>query len=283
MRIFALSDLHVDFAANLSLVESLSSSDYQQDVLLVAGDASHRLDRAEAALQALVDRFARVFFIAGNHDLWVDDGTADEAGGAARETSLDRLTRLDNLCAQLGVSTAAGSATSGSATSGSGTSGSGAPVWVIPLLSWYEDAFSARLHADAPSEGISRRWADHQRCLWPDGLGDDPARCRYFADRNADRLAPPAGARVITMSHFLPRAELLPLVGSLRFKQLPRVAGAEGIDVQLRAAGSSVHVFGHTHIPWDETIDGVRYVQNPLAYPHERKRRGQQGIRLVEL
>ena len=52
-RIFAISDLHVDFAVNLEQVESLSRSDYRRDTLIVAGDASHRLDRAEAALTAL--------------------------------------------------------------------------------------------------------------------------------------------------------------------------------------------------------------------------------------
>ncbi len=60
-------------------------------------------------------------------------------------------------------------------------------------------------------------------------------------------------------------------------------AATDRLESQLRAAGSGVHIFGHTHIPWDETIEGVRYVQNPLAYPHERKRRRQDGIRLVEV
>jgi len=31
-----------------------------------------------------------------------------------------------------------------------------------------------------------------------------------------------------------------------------------------------VHVFGHTHFGWDATLDGVRYLQAPLAYPEER-------------
>jgi len=38
---------------------------------------------------------------------------------------------------------------------------------------------------------------------------------------------------------------------------------------------AEVHVFGHSHIhiPWDETMDGVRYLQHPLAYPQERRDR----------
>ena len=266
MRIFAISDLHVDFAANLEQVESLSQSDYQSDVLIVAGDASHRPDRTEAALLALVERFSRVFFTPGNHDLWVDDGEAPPPGPV--ETSLERLSTLERMCTRIGVVTAP-------ATMGD--------VWVVPLHGWYEAAFSERLHADAPTARISRRWADHKRCRWPSDLADDGARCRHFARLNEGRLTTPPARKVITFSHFLPRPELLPPVRHLRFKELPLVAGTDHLERQLRTARASVHVFGHTHIPWDEMIDGVRYVQNPLAYPHERKRRGQEGIRLVEV
>ena len=104
-RIFAISDLHVDFAVNLEQVESLSRSDYRRDTLIVAGDASHRLDRAEAALTALVERFLQVFFTFGNHDLWVDDESQAKGDGEV-ETSLDRVQALDDLCVRIGVRTA---------------------------------------------------------------------------------------------------------------------------------------------------------------------------------
>ncbi|KAL7431736.1 hypothetical protein ACHAXH_002342 [Discostella pseudostelligera] len=34
-----------------------------------------------------------------------------------------------------------------------------------------------------------------------------------------------------------------------------------------------LHAFGHTHLAWDATIDGVRYVHVPLAYPREWEQR----------
>lgn len=34
-----------------------------------------------------------------------------------------------------------------------------------------------------------------------------------------------------------------------------------------------MHAFGHTHLAWDATIDGVRYVHVPLAYPREWEQR----------
>ena len=74
-------------------------------------------------------------------------------------------------------------------------------------------------------------------------------------------------------SHFVPRIELLPSQERLRFKGLPKVAGSPELEGQLRALVAEVHVFGHSHIPWDETIDGVRYLQQPQACPQERHRR----------
>ena len=38
-------------------------------------------------------------------------------------------------------------------------------------------------------------------------------------------------------------------------------------------ARKHVHVFGHTHFGWDHTIDGIRYIQAPVSYPHEWKQR----------
>ncbi len=265
MRIHAISDLHVDYAVNLAQVQSLSSADYQDDILIVAGDLSHQQDQAEDLLTILRERFARVFFTPGNHDLWVEDNDV-EGGGAS---SLDRLRELQILCQRLEVEMAPAAV--------------GEEVWILPLYGWYEPAFSDTLHADTPVERISRRWADFRRCRWPSDLFDDGERCRHFAALNEEHLSPPPGNRVVTFSHFLPRPELLPPVKHLRFKELPRLSGTLRLEAQLRAAGSSLHIFGHTHIPWDECIDGVRYLQNPLAYPHERKRRGQQEIRLVEV
>jgi hypothetical protein len=41
------------------------------------------------------------------------------------------------------------------------------------------------------------------------------------------------------------------------------------LSAATRGAGCT-HVFGHTHFSMDKTIDGVRYVQQPLGNPGER-------------
>ena len=39
-RVFALSDIHTDYEENANWVRALSVSDYQDDILILAGDIS---------------------------------------------------------------------------------------------------------------------------------------------------------------------------------------------------------------------------------------------------
>ncbi|KAI3982781.1 hypothetical protein MKX01_010264 [Papaver californicum] len=71
--------------------------------------------------------------------------------------------------------------------------------------------------------------------------------------------------QIITFSHFLPglcgnRERMFPLELSWS------IHGTDG-------SSSACHVFGHTHFYWDAVLQGIRYIQAPLAYPRERKRR----------
>lgn len=75
---------------------------------------------------------------------------------------------------------------------------------------------------------------------------------------------------VITFSHFLPRAELT-TIHPLTPRALAYVMGSTRIDEQLRQAGGSIHVFGHSHVNADEVIEGVRYIQHSLGRPSEQR------------
>jgi 3',5'-cyclic AMP phosphodiesterase CpdA len=71
MRILAISDLHTDFRENKVLLEQLSDVAYQQDILIAAGDISDRLETLTSTLTLLRAKFMRVFYVPGNHELWV--------------------------------------------------------------------------------------------------------------------------------------------------------------------------------------------------------------------
>lgn len=249
MRIFAVSDLHTDFKANRQLLDELTRAGYGRDALLVAGDIADRLEVVEETLALLVSRFARVFYTPGNHETWVRSDAND---------SVEKLGKVIALSERLGVQT-------GPAKAGD--------VWVVPLFSWYEPQFDA----DARDERELEGWADFYFCKWPPGMA---SVSEYFRGLNAGRLGRYEG-EVITLSHFLPRRDLLPPADDLRFKSLPKVSGSAWLEAQLRTLNPKVHVFGHTHINCDRVIEGVRYVQNALRYPRERGTADSASLKMV--
>ena len=246
MRIFAASDLHTDFRENRLLLEQLSRVEYTQDVLLVAGDIADRLEVIGETLALLRSRFAAVFYTPGNHELWTRVEGCD---------SVEKYFRVMELCRRVGVSTSARNEQG---------------VRIVPLLSWYE----TRRGADGSPEG-PKEWADFYFCKWPDRIGSPSA---YFLEMNEPSIRS-YDEPVVSLSHFLPRRDLLPPVERLWFKRLPEVAICEPLEEQIRRLGSVVHVFGHSHINCDLRLDGVRYVQHALRYPRERD----QQVELVKL
>ncbi|MEW6755769.1 MAG: metallophosphoesterase [Candidatus Latescibacterota bacterium] len=240
MRLFALSDLHVDFAANAEALRSLAGAEHRGDALIVAGDVAHRLELVRDTLGFLRACFARVFYVPGNHEVWV---------WGSRGDSLVQFHRVLEACRQVGVHTSPAEA---------------AGHWVVPLFSWYDASLADPVAPDAePLQG----WADLRRCRWPDGFGP-PAEA--FAAMNRPRLIR-RPTPTVSFSHFLPRRELIPPRTHLHFPDLPQVAGSRLLEAQVRALGAQVHVYGHAHIRRDVVLDGVRYVEEHLGYPRERR------------
>jgi len=91
MRVFAVSDLHVDHEANARWVQDLSLSEYRDDVLILAGDLSDSADLVCATIEALAKRFKQVMFVPGNHELWV----------VRHQKTLDSFEKFEHLCQRL--------------------------------------------------------------------------------------------------------------------------------------------------------------------------------------
>lgn len=288
--IYAISDLHTDRVENMEWLRSELPwpADASNACAVVAGDVSHRLDVLEETLATLADRFARVFFVPGNHELWCSTQPLAD--------SLQKCDAVLALCAKLGVETEPARV---------------GAVQVVPLLSWYDRslALPARALGGAPPLPL-RLWADYGRCRWPDRLGPadgaagerDEAVAAHFAALNQPRIreaqrqmaaaaARGEGARgLLSLTHFLPAHCCLPdwcepeaaelslswlSHGAARKAALfASVAGSARYDAQLRSiapASEHVHVFGHSHRPKDFTKGGVRYVHNPLGKGTERR------------
>lgn len=137
--------------------------------------------------------------------------------------------------------------------------------------------------------------SDYRRCRWPEPLRDDDESVARFFDGKADAstfvrgsciaglncdVIPMASRErqrgstdVVSFSHFLPRIELLPEKRYLYLPTLTKAVGSRFLGDRVRALQPDAHCFGHTHIAWDSTIAGVRYIQAALAYEQEWRSR----------
>ncbi|XP_021750261.1 uncharacterized protein LOC110715956 isoform X1 [Chenopodium quinoa] len=131
---------------------------------------------------------------------------------------------------------------------------------------------------------------DFHACRWPAELcdRDDSLACHFDAmnekHAHAIKEIQRKCEKVITFSHYVPRLDLCPEKRMLYYPNLPKIIGSNFLEARIRsihgAEGSKAacHVFGHTHFGWDATLDGIRYVQAPLAYPREQKRNMNGGL-----
>ncbi|MCA1557787.1 MAG: metallophosphoesterase [Acidobacteria bacterium] len=240
MRVFAVSDLHTDFKENRLIIERLPARAFSRDILIVAGDIADRLEIIQDTLSMLRSKFRDIFYVPGNHELWVRSETYD---------SIEKLRKILEMCRRINVQTQPAKMDA---------------IWIVPLFSWYDPQFDSS--NDERDSDELEGWADYYFCKWPEWIGD---LCHHFLDMNERNIRPLNGT-VISFSHFLPRPDLLPSREHLKFKNLPKVSGCVSLDEQIRRLKSIIHVFGHSHINLDRIIDGIRYVHNPLLYPRER-------------
>ena len=254
MRVFAVSDLHVDFDGNARWLGSLSEQDYRSDILILAGDIADSTRLVEWGLSLLVARFGTVLYVPGNHELWVGRGE----GASTDETSLERFTRVCRIAEACGASTAP-------LTRGS--------LSIVPLFGWYDYSFGE------PGPELRRRWIDFRACRWPNGF-EVRDIAAHFLGLNEPALTT-SNERVLSFSHFMPRADLLPVrEGRL---VLHPVLGAAAIDEQLRQIGSTLHVYGHSHVNRRLTRDGVTYINNAFGYPSETHFTAKQLVEVLEV
>ncbi|KAK1384115.1 Metallophos domain-containing protein [Heracleum sosnowskyi] len=265
LRVFVLSDLHTDYSENMTWVKHISIATHKKDVLLVAGDVAETFKNFVQTMSLLKDRFEYVFYVPGNHDLWCRWEKEDY------HDSLEKLNNLLDACKRLGVET------SPMAIDGLG---------IIPLFSWYHESFDREEEITGVRiPPLEMACKDFHACKWPDQLSKEGiSLAQYFdtmnnSNQNAISEIQRTCNQIVSFSHFLPRQELCPEKRMLFYPNLPKIIGSDFLEKRVRSihsvegSNSACHVFGHTHFCWDAVLDGIRYVQAPLAYPRERKRR----------
>jgi 3',5'-cyclic AMP phosphodiesterase CpdA len=271
-NLFATSDLHVTHTGNAEVVETIRPES-PEDWLLVAGDVGERMSAVIDTLSMLRERFARVVWVPGNHELWTPPTDTDQHRGAARYDELvarcraiDVLTPEDDF-AVWPYSTQ--------------------PLTIAALFVLYDYSWRTSELARVPlPDALARSREAGVLCTDEFFLHPDPhAERGHWCDRRvavtAQRLAAiPQDQRTILLSHWpLHRHAVRPL----RLPEFAMWCGTERTEDWHLRYRAEIAVYGHLHIPRTTWQDGVRFEEVSLGYPREWRRRARGPVTLRRL
>lgn len=258
-RLFAVSDLHVEHPENRELVQGMYPES-AGDWLIVAGDVGDGHAGVEWVLRLLSDRYERVIWVPGNHELltYRDD--------PLRLRGERRYSHLVELCRRIGVTTPEDPFPV--------WEGTGGPVLLAPLFLLYDYSFGLNV-APSKAEALRRAHAAGVVCvdeylLHPDPFPSREAWCASRVAATERRLeATDPELPTVLINHF-------PLIAEptrvLRHPEFAQWCGTvETADWHRRFRATAV-VYGHLHIPRTTWHDGVRFEEVSIGYPRERAR-----------
>lgn len=280
MRIASVSDLHTDHPENRELVVHLAAEIHARraDLVVIAGDVSHRDDRIDRAIRAFREVAPSVAYLPGNHDLWSVEAVAGEARPDAWSRYRHHLR---------GLVEAAG-----------GHYLPAAPwrrdaVAVVGSTGWYDYSFApAWIRSEQPELRFEDRrfgplaWSDRRYVVFRGEDGEvmsDPEVARVMESELEASLravgADPSVEHVLAVTHVQPFPEVVHRTGRLPWEYFTAFMGSRRLgEIILAEPKVRAAIHGHSHVLRSETIAGRRVYGTALGYPRERR-----GVSLREV
>lgn len=260
-RLVAVSDLHIGYGANRQVVQGLRPR-HPGDWLIVAGDVCEKVADLQWALGTLAERFERVVWTPGNHELWTHPNDPVQLRG------VERYEHLVEVCRALGVLTPEDPF---ALWDGPGGQAAVAPLFVLYDYSWTAPGTTTKAQslAAAAASGFLAR---DEELLHPDPFATREDWCRARVAETSRRLAAvPEGVPLVLASHWpLHRAATRPL----RYPAFAQWCGTDLTSEWHVRFPVAVAVYGHLHIPRTFVLDGVPFVEVSLGYPRQWQARG---------
>lgn len=254
MKLYAISDLHLASEPNRAALPLLEPQ--PEDWLIVAGDVGETADHLRFAWDVLSRRFARLFWVPGNHELWTVSRRGDGLRGEAKYRELVAV------CREYGVLTPEDPFAL--------WPGEGPRCRIALLFVLYDYSFR-------PPEVAEERavdWAAETRVVCADEIllhpDPHPSRAAWCAERcrvSEARLEAVAGeGPLVLVNHFPLRYDLVTL------RRIPRFSiwcGTRQTEDWHRRFGAVAAVHGHLHVRATHHRDGIRFEEVSLGYPRD--------------
>ena len=263
MKLYALSDLHLAYETNRQALEALPP--HPDDWLILAGDLGETEWQMEFAFSVLTQRFAKLIWTPGNHDLWTLTTEQPPLRGEAK------YRRLVALCRDYGVLTPEDPYVL--------WPGEGTACRLAPLFLLYDYSF----RPDDVPEDQAIAWAEESGVLctdeallypfpYPSKAAWCAARCAY-TERRLQEAA--ARAPLVLINHFPLRQDLI------RLRRIPRFSiwcGTQRTEDWHTRFPVQTVIYGHLHTRSTDYRDGVLFQEVSLGYPQDwRPEKGVQG------
>jgi predicted phosphodiesterase len=262
--LFAVSDLHVDHPENREVVDGLRPQQ-DGDWLIVCGDVADSPREVQWALKVLCERFERVIWTPGNHELLAHRDDPPELRGERR------YLHLVERCRRIGVTTPEDPFPI--------WDGEGGPAQIVPLFLLYDYSFGRNVGA-TQEEALQRAYDAGVVCvdeflLHPDPYPSRQAWCQARVREAERRLSTSDPSLPMVLINHFPLLDAPTRV--LRHPEFAQWCGTvRTADWHQRFRASAV-VYGHLHIPRTTWHDGVRFEEVSLGYPRERRHRRSRG------
>jgi 3',5'-cyclic AMP phosphodiesterase CpdA len=252
MKLYALADLHLRYEVTRRALRDIQPHPY--DWLILAGDVGETEEHLRFALGILSQRFARLLWVPGNHDLWTVPAKPGDLRGQAK------YERLVAVCREHGVLTPEDPYVT--------WPGDGERCILAPTFVLYDYTF----RPDAVPVEEAVEWAAEENLLCsdevllhPDPFPTRPAWCHERVRLTEPRLAEAAQqGPLVIVNHFPLRQDLAVLPRIPRFSIWCGTRLTE--DWHIRFHARTV-VYGHLHIRATHRRDGVHFEEVSLGYP----------------
>ncbi|RKZ82838.1 MAG: metallophosphoesterase [Candidatus Parabeggiatoa sp. nov. 1] len=252
MKLYAISDLHLDHKINYEALEMLPA--FPEDWLILAGDICSHANQLRLALAKLTQCFAQLLWVPGNHELWT--GVA-----GIKERGEEKYQQMVSVCRDFGVLTPEDPYPL--------WQGEGGNHYLVPLFLLYD--YSFRPNNISLENAVA--WASDSGVVCTDEyyLNPNPypsrqawcqARCEYSETR---LLELSKNVPLVLINHYPLREDLV------RFFTIPQCfsiwCGTRRTENWHLRFGAKVVVSGHLHIRATKYRDGVRFEEVSLGYP----------------
>lgn len=269
MKLWAISDTHVGHPDNRRAFTEIPA--HPEDWLILGGDVGETLNHLIFTLRIVTERFARVIWVPGNHELWTVPKQEEFRGD-------DKYKALLEVCRHFGVLTPEDPYPLWPGPDG--------PRLICPLFLLYDYSFCP--DGMTPAQAIE--WARESGIVCTDEmlLHPDPyptrqawcaARCE-LTERRLEEATRTHDCPLILINHFPLRRDLAVLPRVPRFSIWCGTRITEDWHIRFRA---EVVVYGHLHIRKQQERDGVRFEEVSLGYPRQRPQEREIGSFLRQI